>query len=361
MSIDAIQQRLREPLAAARAEHSRGRRVIGYIGDDIPVELILAADALPLRLMSTPRETPNADRYLESSFGPAARAILEDWLGGEFDFLDAIVFPRSNDTAQRLYYYVCELQRRGIHGGPRALIYDVARIHRETSRAYHLAATQTLAAELASSPSRLANAHARLLERVALVEALQSIRHDESALAGSVAMQIWRCLQLDWTQQFDATVRDWLSTASRQRYARRLLLAGSTPPIDRLHRASEAAGANVVYEFFDDAPVHSLSRWNTPARSIEEFAQTYWSARSTAISLMQNRDLLVERALSLKADGVILWLVEEDEGIVWEVPRQLERLRTAGLPVLSLVRQRWNADAECLERIEAFARDLQAR
>ncbi|HEY8539256.1 MAG TPA: 2-hydroxyacyl-CoA dehydratase family protein [Steroidobacteraceae bacterium] len=359
MSVASIEQRLKSPLEAARNENARGRRVIGYIGDDVPVELILAADALPLRLIGTPRETPQADRYLESSFGPASRAILESWLCGELDFLDAIVFPRSNDTAQRLYYYVCELQRRKVHGGPRALIYDIARIDRETSRAYHLEATRRLASELGASPSRLVEARARLLERVALIESLSTLRRGEQALPGSSAMQAGRSLQLDWTTEFDSTVRDWLSTATRYRYERRLLLAGSTPPDERLHRAAEDGGANVVYELFDESPALALSRWSRAANTIEELAQAYWTARSAATTLLRDPDVLVERAREIGANGVILWLVEEDEGIVWEVPRQLQRLRRAGLPVLSLVRQRWSADASVLDRIKAFAGNLQ--
>jgi hypothetical protein len=54
----------------------------------------------------------------------------------------------------------------------------------------------------------------------------------------------------------------------------------------------------------------------------------------------------------------VLWLIEQDEGIVWEVPRQLDRLRRAGIPVLSLTRQSWDADANCLAAVQAFAHSL---
>ena len=47
------------------------------------------------------------------------RSIAEQWLTGELDFLDAVVFPRSDDSAQRLYYYLCELQRRGARAAAR--------------------------------------------------------------------------------------------------------------------------------------------------------------------------------------------------------------------------------------------------
>ncbi|HEU4652939.1 MAG TPA: 2-hydroxyacyl-CoA dehydratase family protein, partial [Steroidobacteraceae bacterium] len=103
----------------APASNSRPRKV-GYVGHDVPIELILAANALPAGLHGRVGEpTPIADQYLEPTFSPASRSIAEQWLNGELDSFDAVVFSRSDDSAQRLYYYVCELQRRGQCGGPK--------------------------------------------------------------------------------------------------------------------------------------------------------------------------------------------------------------------------------------------------
>lgn len=355
--MNPIVERLSAPLAAARGESAR-RRVIGYIGDDIPVELILAADALPLRLSGIPRATPLADRYLESSFGTAYRSLLEWWLEGELDFLDAVVFPRSNDSAQRLYYYVCELQRRGIHHGPRSLIYDLARVNRQTSRAHTIAATQALASELGTSTAGLEAALTRVRNRAAFIRRLSGLRVDAVGLAGSDVLRAWRCMQLDWTIELEATVRDWSLAAPRTMQGKRIFFAGSTPPDERFHRAVEGIGCNIADELFDEAPSHSAARWMTSGASLEAIADAYRSARSTAAILLQSPDTLVARARSIDASGVVLWFVDEDEGIVWEVPRQLERLRRAGIPVLSLTRQRWDADAAHLATVQEFARTL---
>lgn len=353
-----IEQRLASPLAAARAEHARGRRVIGYVGDDVPVELILAADAVPLRLSGVPGATPLADQYLESSFGPAYRSLLDAWLRGTFDFLDAIVFPRSNDTAQRLYYYASELQRRGIHRGPRSLVYDLARVSRATSREHTLAATRALASELGASESRLDAALARVRNRVSILRTLADLRTQPLAIAGSEALRAWRSLQLDWTDDFEATVSRWLPSAERRSYAKRLVFAGSSPPDERFHAAVESVGTTIGDELFDAAPASSAARWTAANAALETIAQAYQSARTTDVSLLQTPDILVDRARSAGADGVVLWCIEEDEGIVWEVPRQLERLRRAGIPVLSLTRQRWDADASSLAAVRDFARTL---
>ena len=115
----------------------RPGRLIGYVGRDIPVELILAAGATPLGIHGRAEQlTPHADRYLEATFTSASRSIAEQWLNGELDHLDAVIFSRSDDSAQRLYYYLCELQRRGLCAGPRPLMYDIAACAREIGRAH---------------------------------------------------------------------------------------------------------------------------------------------------------------------------------------------------------------------------------
>jgi benzoyl-CoA reductase/2-hydroxyglutaryl-CoA dehydratase subunit BcrC/BadD/HgdB len=356
--INPFAARLAAPLAVARSESARGRRVIGYIGDDIPVALILAADALPVRLSGVPQATPLADRYLESSFGPASRSLLEQWLRGELDFLEAIIFPRTNDSAQRLYYYASELQRRGIHRGPRLLIYDIARVNRDTSRAHTIAATHALAAQVDTTLTSLDAAVTRVRERARFIHDMSKLRCTTPGVSSADFLSAWRCMQLDWTEEFEATVRDWCASAPRALQGKRLLFAGSTPPDERFHRSAEQFNCNISDELCDESPTPSVLRWLNSRPSLDAIADAYHAALSTAATLLQSPDVLVERARNIGADGVVLWLVEEDEGIVWEVPRQLARLRQAGIPVLSLTRQRWDADSESLAAVAEFARTL---
>ena len=83
--------------AASHAQ--RGGRVIGFFGSEIPVELIIAAGAFPLRCglpmarCGANTDAGAADRYLESSFMPEVRSIAEQYLQGAFDFVDSIILP----------------------------------------------------------------------------------------------------------------------------------------------------------------------------------------------------------------------------------------------------------------------------
>src|SRR5690606_31861299 len=140
-AVPEIDTRLHDPLAARRAA-SCG---IGFVGPDIPIEVLIASGRpyghLPWR---ADRATPWADRWLESSFPYWARSILEQWHDGVFDALDTVVFSRADDASQRLYYYVRELQRNGKLRGPAPRIFDVALIPRESSLAHTEAAVHEL-------------------------------------------------------------------------------------------------------------------------------------------------------------------------------------------------------------------------
>ena len=121
------------------------------------------------------------------------------------------------------------------------------------------------------------------------------------------------------------------------------------------HRSPFKLHLHVVDEFFDGSIAQCLARWADSHASVEAIADRYRNARATAASWLDSPDVLVDRARAAQAQGVVLWLIEEDEGIVWEVPRQIERLRAAGIDVLALTRQSWNADSSVLRRICEFA------
>src|SRR5690606_42120452 len=83
------------------------------------------------------------------------RTILEDWAARRLAFLEAVIYSRGDDAAQRLYYYVCELQRQQQIGGPTPLVFDVARTPRASSVEWTARAVGLLAAELGLSDTDL--------------------------------------------------------------------------------------------------------------------------------------------------------------------------------------------------------------
>ncbi|WP_326949264.1 2-hydroxyacyl-CoA dehydratase family protein [Amycolatopsis sp. NBC_01307] len=91
---------------------SAGLPAVGYVGADVPVELITAAGLLPLRLAGKPGEDSTlGDRYLGRGVDPVARSILTRILTGGYGPLEAVVVSRDCEASLRLFYALRELHR----------------------------------------------------------------------------------------------------------------------------------------------------------------------------------------------------------------------------------------------------------
>ena len=98
---------------AARAWKANGGKVVGYLCDNVPEELILAAGLFPYRLSGDPRAGRGAvERYVQPfalpfsarSQRPAfAEAMLNMLLDGTFDFVDFLIVPHTRKAIQAFY------------------------------------------------------------------------------------------------------------------------------------------------------------------------------------------------------------------------------------------------------------------
>ena len=352
---DPLQLLLDDPLSAARLAAQAGARVVGYLGNDVPVALIAASGASPLRLRGIARaSTAHADQYLESAVSPELRVIVEQWLVGELDFIDSVVFARTDDSAQRVYYYLCELQRRGVCGGPRPLLYDVANIDRSMSTEYTRESTRRLASELGSDAKKLGEAMHRIAQRERLLSDIRSRRAAAAPVAGSLAWQWERAGACDWRPSFDESARHWLENAAVLSGVCRLLLAGDPLPDDALHRAIEDAGGSVVTELTESVPGETAAKLPT----IESLADEFQARRNPVLAMRESGRWIADCARAAGADAAVLWLMEEDESLPWEIARQMRSLDAAGIPTLLLSRRPWTADASSLDSVRGFVSGL---
>lgn len=342
--IDAI---LADPLATAHA----APRAIGYVGFDIPEDLLavpgLAACHLPWR---TGIATPRADRWLESSFAPWSRLILEDWADGRFDAFEAVVFTRGDDSAQRLYYYISELQRTSELGGPRTLIYDIATIRAAASEARCVEALRILAGELGIGAEALREGIARANRRRQWMAAAQATRGGPGALYERIA----RASLFAPLEDHAVPIGDGPAPRGR------VLIGGCPPSGDWLHRAVDDAGWKVVAE----SHAMSLMRLGDP---VPEGGDPFEAAGKHAHRLPWGKRAFVDRAAWLvdqareaRADAVILWLYEEEEALPWHVPAQRRALDAAGIPACVLTRRAWDGNDGAADAVRDFIGGLGA-
>jgi hypothetical protein len=320
---------------------------LGFVGADVPLELLLASGRpfghLPWQ---ADQPTPKADRWLESSFPGWARSILEQWFAGAFDGVADVVFSRADDATQRLCYYIRELQSRGLLRGPAPHLLDLALIPRATSLAHSAAAIETLAARLGIDASAWPPAMARADRLRSQLAGINARRGGEGALHERLfRAALWS----DATQWIDAV------SMPLQDSGPRILLAGSMPPDDRLHRAVDRAGACIIDEVHPGGPLRlgpvPGQSGESPALRIARHLQLHGTGPRAFIDRATQ---VLARARERRAAGVILWMTREDEGLAWQVPAQSRALREAGIPLLALTDARWSADDGALGAVTRF-------
>ena len=346
LALDAL---LADPLSPLCAP---GSAPLGYVGGDVPLDLLLATGRPVAHLpWQADRELPRSERWIEGSFAGWARSILEDWASGAFNAFGDVVFSRGNDSSQRLYYYVCELQRTGDLGGPRPLIFDAAYVPRDTSRVHMTAALRRLGAQLGVDDAALRQGIARansLRERLATLQTERGgdgVLHEKLLRAGLFG---------DVLPLLDAH-------AIPQHVAQgaRILLAGSVPPDGRLHQAVQAAAASVVAEQHDygaarlGALIDAAASDPFDAVSVQRRA-----APPLGRGFSDPAKLLCEAAVTARADAVVLWLTRDDEARAWHVPAQRAALAAARIPTLVMPAMRWQADDGAIGRIQDFVRTI---
>ena len=340
---------LADPLAAAR----QATDAVGFVGSDFPPELALATGRVFCHLpWRSGRLTPMADQWLESAFPGWARSLLEDWVAGCFDCFGNVVFSRSDDATQRLYYYICELQRQGRIGGPRPLMLDVATIPRDSSIRHTRRALATLLEELEVDATCLeagieaANLRRRWYQNLAVQDLPGSLR--ENLARATLFRDLYPELAPASAQS---------NTAQRG-----VLLVGSTPPDDRLHSAVEGAGWNVRGELHP----YALGRHGLPidagaADDALHALALHLNRQTHGARTFADRATLLADALDASAaQAVVFWMTEEDESMVWDLPRLRALLAQRELPALALLRRRWDLADDSITELEQFLEGLSA-
>ncbi|MGX7896625.1 hypothetical protein [Tsuneonella sp. HG222] len=282
---------------------------IGHVGPNLPQRLLRATGRHAGPLDFEPdRPTPRADVWMENKFAPWAKSILQAWADGAYDDLDEVVFSRAEDSVQRLYYYLCELQRRGMVAGPTPLILDIAKVPRATSL------------------ERTAFALRRLADRWGV---------DEAALRAADPAPV---------------------AAAESAGAHNVcLLAGTSPPDRRLHDSIASAGfaphgatLRETWLALDD-PLPDAH-----GDAFDQLAQQVHTSPHGPRAFVDTGAELAKSIATSGARAVVLWIIEEDEAQSWHLPAQRKTLEACGVPYLVLTRRDWLAGDGAGSEIAAF-------
>jgi hypothetical protein len=135
------------------------------------------------------------------------------------------------------------------------------------------------------------------------------------------------------------------------------VLAGSAPPDERLHLAVESAGGNVVAEWGEHASCAVAEPVIAPDGGYAAIADHYQARRSGTRAFVDGAAAITALAQAVRADGVIVWLIEQEDALIWDLPAQKAALGAAGIPVLVLARRRWDG-SDAIAEISAFTQGV---
>jgi benzoyl-CoA reductase/2-hydroxyglutaryl-CoA dehydratase subunit BcrC/BadD/HgdB len=355
----ALSAVLRDPLCAARES---GRPIVAFASNNVPVELIHAAGCFPLQLPTAPRpDTARADRYLESRFEPMTRAALELMLAGELDAARLVVLPRTSDSWQRLYYYLCELARSFGEQLPEPFLYDLLHTPFESSAEYNLESTRALAEKLAAvsgkrpSEPELAQSIA-LYNRIRdkLNQCLARRRAVPCQLAGSDAVELFTASQRLDPLVFEGVLEGLMASPTAAVSGMRTLLIGSAHDTPALHRAVERAGGQVVADYHFRGDLLWGPKIAHARKPIEAIAQHYHRSSLSARTFPTPLESLVELAKTSRADAAIFYYYAEEEALTWDYAAQEAALRALGISTLHFESESYPPSAAVEPRLRDF-------
>ena len=331
--------------------------VIGYVGQDVPEELITATGARALRLRGSPDwDTRQADSYLGTGLDPAARALLAGLLDERFGPLRGVVVSSDCDASQRLFYVMREIHRvEQATTLPPVHLVDILHLPRESTLRYNTVRIRQLQEVLEGwtgtpiTPEGLQDAVAEHnTERRRYRQIAQLRRSDPPRLSGEEALSVLGVrgrLPLAEVIALLGAVGEGPDLPAKP--GRRIFLTGSSHDSTDVYRAIESRGAVIVGEDHDWGELMVGDDVAEP--TVEALALRYRDNGPTAHrASIQDRGAHTAAAVRrAKAELLLSYARERDDAPAWDLPHQVGAV---DIPTVVLAQQDHGAvDADALE------------
>jgi benzoyl-CoA reductase subunit C len=353
---------------------ARGKKIIGWLCTYVPEEVILAADALPIRITGYSHEDELVDgtAYLYINNCSFTRSCLQLGLKGEYSFLDGVVGGSTCDGVRRLF----DLWRHYLKPD----FFQVLTIPRKSGeRAHQLYYSQiqdfkTHLEEFTGvkiTDEALVQAAELMNESRALLRELYELRKlDEPLISGQetleVQLGIFRMPKESFNRELKKLIAE-LKGSGRGRKARaRLMLIGSVMTNPEFIKSIEELGVMVV----TDELCTSTRYWYDPVvldptrPPLEAISRRYLDnfpcARMYPSTDRFNRILKLAR--EAKVDGIISQTIRYCVPYAHDIPLLAERLKKEDIPLLSLdVEYGTSGSGQIRTRVQAFLEMVEAR
>lgn len=355
-SLELSENIYHERISNARELKKQGSRIIGYMGNDFPVELLTAAGLIPFRITGSPGEVCTmADGYVESILCPYVRSCFDKALRGEYDFLDGFVVAHSCDNIQKIYdIWRSVLKPRYKHfvNVPHSITESSVRFFKQELARFRVSLEKSF--ETVISDQKLHEAIKLHNENRSLVRELYGLRKpDPPLIKGSEVTRILVAIASIPVEEANGILRGIIGevgkSGDRPNPDRpRILVQGAEIDDSSFMEMLEGLGANIVV---DDMYIGTKAYWHdmdiTPD-PLDGLVDGYLARALLSPRMFQPREGRYEQDLESRfghlrklieefsVDGVILDIVMFCDTFAFDVPDVRHFLESQGVPVLYL-------------------------
>ncbi len=342
-------QAVEDPAALGR--RITHKKIIGTLCSYAPEELIYAAGFHPMRLFSSRKEIHLAHNHLQTYCCSVVREVLEDSLSGHLDFLHGAVFPHTCDSMQRLsdiwrlkgrYPFFADVILPAKMNTPSANAYMeavLARFKSDLEADAGITITRQALADAVHLYNRIRSTLSSIHDFKSKYPACLPNRDIHALVKGSMLMDRQQAAGLLDKVARQLTSADPAAENTQTPGTKRLILSGSVCDMPGLYDLFQDTGAAVVG---DD--LCTGSRWfegltdedDDPLAAITRRYARRMVCPAKHQGLHTRAAHLVDKAQSLKADGVVFVLLKFCDPHAFDYPYIKAFLDDAGIRSLIL-------------------------
>lgn len=370
--IDQLRAAAADPEAAARAHKDAGGRVIAFLCDNVPLELISAAGIMPLRIHGRPAtRSGSSEKIVDRLYPPDVTqrpafvaSMLDIILDGVVDVADAIIVPHNRNAVQAMHR---ELRDAAAADGvpvPDTWYLDKAWSPGEPARAYDAAAVAGLRDRIVALTGKNITDDALRVAIDTTNAARDLVRRASelrgATLSGSDAHTIIAAFWSLPAERFIELAEAALAAMDARASGPRIYLGGSPQDHTGLYDIVERAGATIVAEDHCWGARAADGVLRTDISPIEAIMERFhaFPACSIRFPLQRTIDANLARAQAARADAAIFAVADRDTVQAWETPEQVSAFAAAGIPTLHLRRQGYVPDDAAEEAIARFVEGI---
>jgi benzoyl-CoA reductase/2-hydroxyglutaryl-CoA dehydratase subunit BcrC/BadD/HgdB len=368
MTMETLRHAYEQRTKAAKAS---GMPVVAYLGNAVPVELILAAGCFPMQMSGDPAEhVPLAEHYLDDDFDGDLCSVYQRIASGYYNFADLIVLPRSSNGYLYLYYFLLETRRLRDQPFPQVVLFDVLNTPFWSTGQYVYQRVLDLKAKLEQLAGRqvgetaLRSAVGTVNRARSALQAVNALRREEPPrLSGADVLRAIGAAQFVGPAAAAELCAALLARAESLPALGgvRVMVKGAPHDNAGFYELVESLGAVIVADdhtagertierLADETiePVAALAQhYHVHAPGIRSFPQAAQDRR------------FIEIAEAAKVQAVIFFHDEFDDTLGWDYPEQKRLRDERGIPSVFLQKQPYRAPDRAAQR--AAVADLLAR